>query len=59
MNNQERAIVLIQQVYFDLCDLSYGSNYRDLGYSSRKDWLQDQQERLLEAQLRIKEEITA
>ena len=58
-NNQEKTLTLIQQVYFDLCDLSNGSNYRALGYTNRKDWLNDQRERLLEAELRIKEEIRA
>lgn len=57
-NNQEKTITLLQQVYFDICDLLNASNYQDLGYSGRKEWLLDQQERLLEAILRMKENIT-
>lgn len=55
-NNQEKTLVLIQQVYFDICDLLNGNGYTDLGYSSRKEWLYDQQNRLLEVQIRLKEE---
>ncbi len=55
-NNQEKTLVLIQQVYFDICDLVNGDSYQNLGYASRKQWLYDQQDRLLEVQARLKRE---
>lgn len=55
-NNQEKTNVAIQQVYFDICDLINGLNYRDLGYPTRKAWLLDQQDRLLEVQARLNRE---
>jgi hypothetical protein len=55
-NNQANTMTAIQQVYFDICDLLNGLNYRDLGYGTRKEWLLDQQDRLLEVQARLKRE---
>ena len=51
--NQELAQVLIQQVFFDVQDLLNGDTYQDLGYSTRREFLQDQAERLAEAERRL------
>jgi hypothetical protein len=51
--NQELAQVLIQQAFFDIQDLLNGETYQALGYATRREFLQDQAERLAEAERRL------
>jgi len=37
---------LIQEVYFDLCDVIAGNSYSDLGYENRIDFLLAQRDKL-------------
>ena len=50
MNN---TIELVQQVYFDICDLLNGATYQSLGYETRKEFLEDQRDRLAEIEHRL------
>ena len=52
-NNEHNALVLIQQVFFDLTDLLNGENYQSLGYANKKEFLTDQCDRLAEAERRL------
>lgn len=37
---------LIQEVYFDLCDVIDGNSYKSLGYDDKKDFLLAQRDKL-------------
>jgi len=54
--NQENTLEALQQVYFDICDLRNGSSYQSLGYTTRREWLSYQQDKLLEVEARLKRE---
>ena len=51
--NEAKAQELIQQVYFDICDLLNGGTYQDIGYCARKDFLEEQRERMAEIEERL------
>ncbi len=53
MNSDKKALELIQQSYFDLCDLLAGNSYADIGYDSRKEFLEILRDRLAEAEERL------
>lgn len=40
------ARTLIQEVYFDICDVIYGNTYKELGYDNREDFLLSQRDKL-------------
>lgn len=40
------ARTLLQEVYFDICDVVYGNTYKDLGYDNKKDFLLAQRDKL-------------
>lgn len=40
------TLTLVQEVYFDLCDLLNGNSYSELGYENRKDFLLAQIDKL-------------
>ena len=40
------ARTLLQEVYFDLCDVIYGNTYQELGYDNRRDFLLAQRDKL-------------
>jgi hypothetical protein len=40
------TLTLVQEVYFDLCDLMNGNSYTELGYDNRKDFLLAQIDKL-------------
>ena len=33
------TLTLIQELYFDVCDLSYGQSYQSLGYKNKIEFL--------------------
>ena len=35
------TITLIQELYFDVCDLSYGQSYQSLGYKNKIEFLSE------------------
>jgi len=51
------TLTLIQQVYFDICDLSYGHSYQYLGYENKKEFLKEIKEKLENIQMNL--EVTA
>jgi hypothetical protein len=40
------TLTLVQEVYFDLCDVLNGNSYTKLGYENRKDFLLAQIDKL-------------
>jgi|APCry1669189034_1035192.scaffolds.fasta_scaffold53232_2 hypothetical protein len=36
------TLTLVQEVYFDLCDVLNGNSYTELGYENRKHFLMEQ-----------------
>lgn len=50
---EKKALVLIQQMYFDTCDLIYGNSYKDIGYDNRKDFLLVMRDKLAEVEDRL------
>ena len=52
-NNEHKALVLMQQVYFDMCDVLNGNTYRDLDYENKKEFFEIQRDRLSEAEGRL------
>ena len=47
------ALVLIQQVYFDLCDVLNGDTFKDLGYNSKREFFEVNRDRLAEIEDRL------
>jgi hypothetical protein len=41
------TLTLVQEVYFDICDLLQGNSYKSIGYEDKKDFLLCQQDKLL------------
>ena len=39
---------LVTEMYFDICDLSYGKNYKDIGYDNKKDCFENMKVRMNE-----------
>jgi hypothetical protein len=35
------TLTLIQELYFDVCDLSYGQSYQSLGYQNKIEFLSE------------------
>jgi hypothetical protein len=48
---------LIQQMYFDVCDLIYWNSYQDIGYDNRKDFLLVMRDRLAELETQLFPEV--
>jgi hypothetical protein len=49
---------VVTEIYFDICDLSYGQTYKDIGYDNKKEFLAIMKSRLEELEDRlIKENI--
>lgn len=46
MGIQGNRLAEIQQCYFDVCDLLNGQSYKDIGYDSRNEMLEEFKERL-------------
>lgn len=40
------TITLVQEVYFDLCDVINGNSYKELGYDNKQDFLLSQRDKL-------------
>jgi hypothetical protein len=47
------TLTLVQEVYFDICDLLEGNSYQSIGYENKKDFLLCQREKLLRIELAI------
>jgi hypothetical protein len=47
------TLTLVQEVYFDICDLLDGNSYKSIGYENRKDFLLCQREKLLRVEMII------
>lgn len=48
---------LIQEMYFDVCDLTYGNSYTDIGYDNRKDFLLVLRDKLAELENQLFPEV--
>jgi hypothetical protein len=46
---------LVQEVYFDICDVVYGTSYEDLGYDSKLDFMLCQRDKLFRIEKLIEE----
>ena len=44
----------IQEMYFDVCDLLNGESYQSVGYASRKEMLEEFQEKLARVESEFK-----
>jgi len=51
--NEQKSLELVQQVYFDLCDIINGNTYKSLGYDTKLDFLIEQRDRLAEIENRL------
>lgn len=51
--NNQKALELIQEVYFDLCDIIEGNTYKSIGYDNRLDFLLVQRDKLAELENRL------
>ena len=47
---------LITEMYFDICDISYGSSYTDVGYDNKKAFFLMLKEKMEELQSRLEKE---
>lgn len=52
-NNEQKALVLIQQSYFDVCDVLSGSSFKELGYDNKQEFLEELKARLAEVEERL------
>jgi len=48
---------LIQEVYFDLCDVIEGHSYKNLGYDDKKDFLLAQRDKLAQIENNLFSEV--
>jgi len=46
---------LVQEVYFDICDVVYGKSYTDLGYDNKLDFMLCQRDKLFRIEKLLKE----
>ena len=44
---------LVAEIYFEICDLSYGQTYKDIGYDNKKDFYAEMKIKLEELQTRL------
>lgn len=51
--NKQKALELVQEVYFDLCDIIEGNTYKSIGYDNRLDFLLVQRDKLAELENRL------
>ena len=51
--NDQKALELIQEVYFDLCDAIEGNSYKSIGYDSKLDFLIAQRDKIAELENRL------
>ncbi len=51
--NEQKSLELVQQVYFDLCDIINGNTYKSLGYDTKLHFLIEQRNRLAEIENRL------
>ncbi len=51
------TLTLVQEVYFDLCDLLEGNSYQSIGYDNKKDFLLYQREKLLQIELHLTKQV--
>ena len=51
--NEQMALEALQMAYFDICDLSYGITYRELGYDNKKECLETIRDKLAEVEDRL------
>lgn len=47
---------LVTEIYFEICDLSYGQTYKDIGYDNKKDFYAEMKIKLEELQTRLEKE---
>ena len=47
---------VVTEMYFDICDLSYGQTYKDIGYDNKKEFLAIMKSRLEELENRLVKE---
>ena len=47
---------LVTEIYFEICDLSYGQTYKDIGYDNNKDFYAEMKVKLEELQIRLEKE---
>lgn len=52
-----KTLTLIQEVYFDVCDILEGNSYKDIGYENKEDFLLAQKEKLAEIENRYIDEV--
>lgn len=53
----DKEITLVQEIYFDICDILNGSTYKELSYDNKKEFLLIQKEKLEELELRLTNKI--
>jgi hypothetical protein len=46
-----KTLTLIQELYFDICDLSYGYSYQAIGYASKKEFYEECKRKLNEIEM--------
>ena len=51
--DEQKSLELIQQVYFDLCDVINGNTYKSLGYDNKIDFLLAQRDKMAEIEGRL------
>lgn len=47
---------VVTELYFEICDLSYGQTYKDIGYDNKKDFYTEMKNKLEELQSRLEKE---
>lgn len=44
---------VVTEIYFEICDLSYGQTYKDIGYDNKKEFYAEMKSKLEELQIRL------
>ena len=44
---------VVTEIYFEICDLSYGQTYKDIGYDNKKEFFAEMKSKLEELQIRL------